>query len=94
MPFWYFKYNIPMKLRTKAERDEILNEIFKLYPTKTIELDFETPFQLLAAVMLSAQMTDKGVNKATKKLFEIVKTPADLLKLEPAVRGSEEPSGS
>ncbi len=71
----------PMKLRAKAERDEILNEIFKLYPTKTIELDFETPFQLLAAVMLSAQMTDKGVNKATKKLFEIVKTPADLLKL-------------
>jgi endonuclease-3 len=71
-----------MKLRSKSERDEILNEIFKLYPTKTIELDFETPFQLLAAVMLSAQMTDKGVNKATKKLFEIVKTPADLLKLQ------------
>jgi len=71
-----------MKLRSKAERDEILNEIFRLYPTKTIELDFETPFQLLAAVMLSAQMTDKGVNKATKKLFEIVKIPADLLKLE------------
>ncbi|MBP7823329.1 endonuclease III [Candidatus Gracilibacteria bacterium] len=72
-----------MKLRLKAERDEILTEIFKLYPTKTIELDFETPFQLLTAVMLSAQMTDKGVNKATKKFFEIVKTPADLLKLEP-----------
>jgi endonuclease-3 len=72
-----------MKLRTKSERDEILEAIFALYPTKTIELDFETPFQLLTAVMLSAQMTDKGVNKATKKLFEIVKTPADLLKLEP-----------
>lgn len=72
-----------MKLRSKTERDEILNEIFRLYPTKTIELDFETPFQLLTAVMLSAQMTDKGVNKATKKLFEIVKTPADLLKLKP-----------
>ncbi len=82
MCFQIFKYNNRMKLRSKAERDEILNEIFKLYPTKTIELDFETPFQLLAAVMLSAQMTDKGVNKATKKLFEIVKTPADLLKLE------------
>lgn len=72
-----------MKLRTKIERDEILQSIFDLYPTKTIELDFETPFQLLTAVMLSAQMTDKGVNKATKKLFEIVKTPADLLKLKP-----------
>jgi endonuclease III-like uncharacterized protein len=72
-----------MKLRTKTERDEILTEIFTLYPTKLIELDFETPFQLLMAVMLSAQMTDKGVNRATKKLFEIVKTPADLLKLAP-----------
>ncbi len=48
-----------MKVRTKSERDEILIEIFKLYPTKLIELDFETPFQLLMAVMLSAQMTDK-----------------------------------
>jgi endonuclease III len=71
-----------MKLRTKSERDEILQSIFELYPTKIIELDFKTPFQLLTAVMLSAQMTDKGVNKATKKLFEIVKTPANLLKLE------------
>lgn len=72
-----------MKLRTKSEQDTILEAIFSLYPNKTIELDFETPFQLLAAVMLSAQMTDKGVNKATKRLFELVKTPADLLKLEP-----------
>ena len=72
-----------MKLHTKSERDEILQSIFELYPTKLIELDFETPFQLLMAVMLSAQMTDKGVNKATKKLFEIVKIPADLLTLEP-----------
>lgn len=72
-----------MKLRTKIERDEILQSIFEFYPTKTIELDFETPFQLLTAVMLSAQMTDKWVNKATRKLFELVKTPEDLLKLEP-----------
>lgn len=72
-----------MKLRTKTERDTILNEIFKLYPTKTIELDFSSPFQLLIAVMLSAQMTDKWVNKATKRLFQLVKTPADLLRLEP-----------
>lgn len=69
--------------RTKLERDIILQSIFEVYPTKLIELDFETPFQLLTAVMLSAQMTDKGVNKATKRLFEVVKTPADLLKLEP-----------
>lgn len=71
-----------MKVRTKRERDEILTAIFQLYPTKLIELDFETPFQLLMAVMLSAQMTDKWVNKATKRLFQLVKSPADLLKLE------------
>ncbi len=81
MIFFKKKYNSPMKIRTKIERDEILTAIFTLYPTKTIELDFETPFQLLSAVMLSAQMTDKGVNRATKKLFERVKTPADLLKI-------------
>jgi len=45
-------------LRTQSERNDILQSIFELYPTKTIELDFETPFQLLIAVMLSAQMTD------------------------------------
>lgn len=53
LPTMYF-----MKVRTKSERDEILTEIFQLYPTKLIELDYETPFQLLTAVMLSAQMTD------------------------------------
>ena len=72
-----------MKLRTKKERDIILELIREIYPTKLIELDFETPFQLLMAVMLSAQMTDKWVNKATKRLFELVQTPADLLQLDP-----------
>jgi endonuclease III len=70
------------RIRTKTERDQILQTIYELYPEKTIELDFQTPFQLLIAVMLSAQMTDKGVNKATKKLFEKVKNPSDLLQLE------------
>ncbi len=46
------------RLRTKIERDTILQCIYELYPDKKIELDFETPFQLLMAVMLSAQMTD------------------------------------
>ena len=70
------------RMRNKTERDIILQQIYALYPDKKIELDFETPFQLLVAVMLSAQMTDKGVNKATKKLFEIVKTPDNLLQIE------------
>lgn len=74
--------NNSTRLRNKTERDTILQSIFEIYPDKKIELDFETPFQLLSAVMLSAQMTDKGVNKATKKLFEMVKTPDDLLQIE------------
>jgi endonuclease-3 len=74
--------NKTSRLRTQAERDQILKAIYQLYPEKTIELDFETPFQLLIAVILSAQMTDKGVNKATQILFTKVKNPADLIQLE------------
>ncbi len=60
LSLYYFAYDNTMtRLRTKSERDIILQSIFEVYPTKLIELDFETPFQLLTAVMLSAQMTDK-----------------------------------
>jgi endonuclease-3 len=54
-----FFANNMTRLRTKSERDILLQLIYELYPDKRIELDFETPFQLLVAVMLSAQMTDK-----------------------------------
>jgi len=64
----------------KVQIDHILELIYEQYPKKFIELDFETPFQLLIAVMLSAQMTDKGVNKATPKLFSVVKQPSDMKK--------------
>jgi endonuclease-3 len=50
-------------------------------PNPTTELVSETPFQLLVAVVCSAQMTDAGVNRATEPLFKIIKTPADMLKL-------------
>ena len=45
------------------------------------ELNYTNPYTLLVAVTLSAQATDTGVNKATEKLFKIVKTPKDMLKL-------------
>jgi len=45
------------------------------------ELHYTNPYTLLVAVTLSAQATDAGVNKATEKLFKIVKTPQDMLKL-------------
>ncbi len=45
------------------------------------ELNYTNPFTLLVAVVLSAQSTDKGVNKATEKLFQVVSTPQDILNL-------------
>jgi len=50
-------------------------------PTPETELEYSTPFELLAAVLLSAQATDVGVNKATRKLFPVANTPQALLAL-------------
>jgi endonuclease-3 len=50
-------------------------------PTPTTELRYSTPFELLVAVILSAQATDKGVNKATARLFPAANTPAAVLAL-------------
>jgi len=52
-----------------------------LDPNPTTELDYKTPFELLVAVILSAQATDIGVNKATKKLFPVARTPEKMLAL-------------
>jgi endonuclease-3 len=50
-------------------------------PLPTTELAFTTPFELLVAVLLSAQSTDVGVNKATRKLFPVANTPQAILDL-------------
>ena len=50
-------------------------------PTPASELEFTTPFELLVAVLLSAQATDAGVNKATRKLFPVANTPRSILDL-------------
>lgn len=50
-------------------------------PQPTTELEYSTPFELLVAVILSAQATDKGVNKATTRLFPVANTPKALLEL-------------
>jgi endonuclease-3 len=50
-------------------------------PNPRSELDYRTPFELLVAVVLSAQATDKGVNKATAKLFPVANTPQAFVKL-------------
>lgn len=51
----------------------------KANPAPTTELEYSTPFQLLIAVVLSAQATDKGVNKATRLFFDKIQTPQQLL---------------
>jgi endonuclease-3 len=50
-------------------------------PAPTTELRYTTPFELLVAVILSAQATDKGVNRATEKLFKVANTPPQMLAL-------------
>ena len=64
-----------------ARRHEILSRLRAANPTPTTELEFHTPFELLVAVILSAQATDKGVNLATRKLFPVANTPAAILAL-------------
>ena len=63
---------------------EVLARLKKEYPDAHTELDFETPFQLLIATILSAQCTDKRVNLVTPALFREFPTPRDLAAAEPA----------
>jgi len=64
-----------------ADRVEFFRRLRELNPKPTTELEYSTPFELLAAVLLSAQATDVGVNKATRRLFPVANTPAALLAL-------------
>ena len=64
-----------------AARAEFFRRLAERDPEPATELEYTNPYTLLVAVALSAQATNVGVNKATKKLFEIVSTPADMLAL-------------
>ena len=63
------------------KRRQILERLRAENPAPTTELHWRTPFELLVAVTLSAQATDKGVNKATAKLFPVANTPQAILDL-------------
>lgn len=65
----------------KEKRIEILSRLRAANPEPTTELEYSSPFELLIAVLLSAQATDVGVNKATKHLFPVARTPAAMLAL-------------
>jgi endonuclease-3 len=64
-----------------AKRLEILTRLRAANPHPATELEYSSPFELLVAVILSAQATDKGVNLATRKLFPVANTPARILAL-------------
>lgn len=65
----------------KKDRAAFMAALAKLNPDPKSELNYTTPFELLIAVMLSAQATDKGVNLATAKLFPVANTPEKILAL-------------
>ena len=65
----------------KTIRTEIFTRLRDADPNPTTELNFSSPFELLIAVLLSAQATDKGVNKATARLFPVANTPQAMLDL-------------
>jgi endonuclease-3 len=79
------KKRVPAERRarrmTPAEIDEFFARLAELDPEPKTELAYSTPFELLVAVVLSAQATDVGVNKATRKLFPVANTPRAILAL-------------
>ena len=68
------------KLRPEEIR-ELFSRLAELDPEPKTELEYTTPFELLVAVVLSAQATDVGVNKATRRLYPVANTPAAILAL-------------
>jgi len=65
----------------RHKRQAIFERLRTDNPRPTTELNYTTPFELLVAVILSAQATDKGVNKATARLFPVANTPRAILDL-------------
>jgi endonuclease-3 len=64
-----------------VKRHEIFRRLREANPHPTTELEYTTPFELLIAVLLSAQATDVGVNKATRRLYPVANTPQAILDL-------------
>jgi endonuclease-3 len=71
----------PSKAAEKARIEEIFARLAQRMPEPKTELDFTSPYTLVVAVALSAQATDKSVNKATEKLFKAAATPQAMLDL-------------
>jgi len=65
----------------QSQRHDFFAALQAHNPSPTTELNFSTPFELLIAVILSAQATDVGVNKATDKLYPVANTPETIYAL-------------
>lgn len=77
------KLNIKRKLKfMKNKGKEIVKILKERYPDAKCSLDFNTPFEMLVAVMLSAQCTDERVNKTTPEIFEKYSTPEDFANID------------
>jgi len=66
---------------SKLEIEDLFARLAELNPQPTTELEYRSVFELLIAVILSAQATDVGVNKATRRLFPVANTPEAILEL-------------
>jgi len=64
-----------------ADREEFFRRLAEINPEPRTELEYRSPFELLVAVILSAQATDVGVNKATRRLFPVANTPEAIVEL-------------
>ena len=69
------------RLMTEAQREVFWKELEKAYPEPRCELNWDNHFSLLMAIILSAQSTDKTVNKITEKLFPVAHTPEQVVAL-------------
>ncbi len=67
---------------TQEEINEIIQRLEKMHPEAHCELDFDTPFEALVAVILSAQCTDKRVNMVTSQLYKKYNTPQDFVDID------------
>ncbi len=69
------------KLLSGTEIEQVFDRFAQLNPSPKSELEYSSPFTLLVAVVLSAQATDKSVNIATRKLYQVADTPQKILAL-------------
>ncbi len=73
-----------IELERKGRAKKIVGYLKRAYPEPKTELNYKMPFQLVMAVILSAQCTDKHVNNVTKEFFKKYKTPKDIASAQPA----------